>query len=84
MRTLQPQEIDKSLGWVRASLIDIRDVAPEWENEHIATKISWDHEWRDNMHRFEKLYERIEGRPCGRPLCVVILRCDRVLPIYIL
>lgn len=58
MRTLQPDQIDRWLRSVSSALIDLCDLAPNWEDqEHIAAKLSWGYEWPDYMHRFEALYE---------------------------
>lgn len=56
MQTLEPKQIDRWLWYLRASLTDLCDVASDWENEHIATKSSWDYEWREEMQRFEILW----------------------------
>lgn len=54
---LRSDSIDMDLRHISLALTDLRDIASDWEEEHIATKSSWDYEWRDYMHQFESLYE---------------------------
>jgi hypothetical protein len=58
MRTLQPDQIDRWLRNVRFALIDLRDLAPNWNDEaYTATKMSWGFEWPDYVHQFEILHQ---------------------------
>ncbi|CAN5297900.1 hypothetical protein BH23CHL1_BH23CHL1_26860 [soil metagenome] len=57
MRTLQPDQIDRWLRNVSSALIDLCDLAPNWNDEaYVATKMSWGSEWLDYVHQFESLY----------------------------
>jgi hypothetical protein len=56
MQTLQPDQIDRWLRNVGFALVDLCDLAPNWEDEaYIATKMSWGSEWPDYLHQFEIL-----------------------------
>jgi hypothetical protein len=58
MRTLQPDQIDRWLRNISFALIDLQDLAPNWEDEaYLATKLSWSFEWPDYLHRFESLHQ---------------------------
>lgn len=58
MRTLQPDQIDRWLRDVNYALVDLCDVAPNWnDREYLATKLAWGYEWSDHLYQFEALHE---------------------------
>lgn len=78
MQTLDSEYIDRWLRILNLVLIELRDVASDWDEQHISNRLAWDSEWPDYLHRFEALHEtyRAGGMNEDQRASFLTLQCD--------
>lgn len=60
--TPQSERIDAQLQYLAGTLVDLEDIAPDWDQAPAHVKQAWHMEWRNDMDTVEHLQEQADRR----------------------